>query len=240
MSGAAFEVASQATTGPLTKSRSPLAHLLHALNQPLTGLQCSLELAVAGRRRPEEYVRTLREALDLTERTRVLVEAIRELTDAQPTAEVEETFQFHELLRDTADDLRPVAAALGVRLVLVSSLPLSVKTDRRSMATLVFRLLESALALTQTGSDLQIVVAPELEQLCLVVSWKQGATPQHSPFSRQELALLIAQAGFERAGGEWNHTREGTTQSCTVCLPLASGLSQFNLADQPRSSGDSK
>jgi K+-sensing histidine kinase KdpD len=229
MSGAAFEVASQATTGPLTKSRSPLAHLLHALNQPLTGLQCSLELAVAGRRRPEEYVRTLREALDLTERTRVLVEAIRELTDTQPTAEVEETFQFDELLRDTADDLRPVAAALGVRLVMASSLPLSVKTDRRSMATLVFRLLESALALTQTGSDLQIVVAPELEQIRLVVSWKQGATPQHSPFSRQELALLIAQAGFERAGGEWNHTREGTMQNCTVRLPLASALPHFNL-----------
>ena len=240
MSGAASQVASPSATGALTKSRSPLAHLLHALNQPLTGLQCSLELAVAGRRRPEEYVRTLREGLDLTERMRVLVEAIRELTDTQPDAGAEEIFKFGELLRDTADDLRPVAATLGVRLVLVSCLPLSLKADRRSMAALIFRLLESALALTQTGSDLQIVVASELEQIRLVVSWKQGATPQHSPFSRQELALLIAQAGFERAGGEWNHTREGTMQSCTVRLPLASALPHVNLRDQPCTSGDSQ
>lgn len=240
MSGAASQVVSQDSTGALTKSRTPLAHLLHALNQPLTGLQCSLELAVTCRRRPEEYVRTLREGLDLTERMRVLVEAIRELTDAQPNAEAEETFKFDEVLRDSVDDLRPVAAALGVRLVLVSSIPLSVKADRRSMATLVFRLLESALALTQTGSDLQIVVAPEPEQLRLVVSWKQGPPPQHSPFSRQELALLIAQAGFERARGEWNYTREGTMQSCIVRLPLVSALPHFTLADQPCCSGDSK
>jgi signal transduction histidine kinase len=240
MSGAVSQVASQRAAGAVTKSRSTLAHLLHALNQPLTGLQCSLELAVAGRRRPEEYMRTLREGLELTERMRILVEAIRELTDAQPTAEAEETFNFIGLLRDTADDLRPVAAARGVRLVLLSSHPLSVKAARRSMATLIFRLLESALALTQKGSDLQIVVAPESERLRLVVSWNQGPTPQHSPFSRQELALLIAQAGFERAGGEWNYTREGTMQSCTVRPTLTSALPHFNLADQPCGSGDSK
>ena len=79
----------------------------------MTGLQCSLELAVASRRRPEGYVRTIREGLNLTERMRVLVEAIRELTDTQPNAEAEETFRFDELLRDTVDNLRPVAAALG-------------------------------------------------------------------------------------------------------------------------------
>ena len=32
------------------KGRSPLAHLLHEFNQPLTGLQCSMELVVAGPR----------------------------------------------------------------------------------------------------------------------------------------------------------------------------------------------
>jgi len=240
MSGACSQVVSPGSTEALTKNRTPLAHLLHALNQPLTGLQCSLELAVASRRRPEEYVRTLREGLDLTERMRVLVQAIRELTDAQPNAETAETFKFDELLRETVDDLRPVAAALGVHLVLVSSLPISVKADRRSMATLIFRLFESALSLTQTGSALQIVLAPEPAQLRLVVSWKQGAKPQYSPFSRQELALLIAQAGFERAGGEWNYTGDGTMQNCTVRLPLPSGLPHFTVADQLCSSGDSK
>jgi len=55
--------------------------LLHALNQPLTGLQCSLELALVSPRPAEQYVRTLREGLELTGRMRVLVQAVRELAD---------------------------------------------------------------------------------------------------------------------------------------------------------------
>src|ERR1700676_3753274 len=86
MSGAAPQLASPRATEILPRGRSPLAHLLHALNQPLTGLQCSMELALSGPRRPEECVRTLREGLELTERMRILVEAIRELTDSQPVS----------------------------------------------------------------------------------------------------------------------------------------------------------
>jgi hypothetical protein len=58
MSGASAQFAPQRTSGVLSDERRPLAHLLHALNQPLTGLQCSLELAAADLRRPEEYDRT--------------------------------------------------------------------------------------------------------------------------------------------------------------------------------------
>src|SRR5271155_2287298 len=59
-----------------TARRSPLGQLLHALNQPLTGLQCSMEVALAAPRTPEQYARGLREGLELTERMRTLVEAI--------------------------------------------------------------------------------------------------------------------------------------------------------------------
>jgi len=224
MNATGQQVAPQLANGALPKGRSPLAHLLHALNQPLTGLQCSLELAAAGRRRPEEYVRTLREGLDLTARMRVLVEAIRELTDTQPEAGAVEIFRFDGLLRDTADDLRPVGEAMGVHLLPVSSMPLSVKADRRCLAALIFRLLESALALTQKGSDLQVVLTPEPEQVCFAVSWTPGPPPQHSPFSRQELALLVAQDGFERAGWQWTHTWEKTVHICTVRLPPTSAF----------------
>ena len=221
------QVAPQPADGALPKGRSPLAHLLHALNQPLTGLQCSLELAAAGRRRPEEYVRTLREGLDLTARMRVLVEAIRELTDTRPEAGAGEIFRFDGLLRDTADELRPVGEAIGVHLLLASSIPLSVKADRRSIATLIFRLLESALALTQKGSDLHVALTPDPGQVCFAVSWNPGPLPQHSPFSREELALLVAQAGFERAGWQWTHTREKPMHICTVRLPPKSAFASL-------------
>ena len=69
--------------GLLTPGRSPLQHLLHALNQPLTGLHCSLELALAGQRTSEQYVRTLSEGLELAGRMTILVAAIRELVDTE-------------------------------------------------------------------------------------------------------------------------------------------------------------
>ncbi len=231
MSGAAPQLASPRATEVLPRGRSPLAHLLHALNQPLTGLQCSLELALSGPRRPEEYARTLREGLELTERMRILVEAIRELTDSQPMSETAEAFQFDGLLRDIAGDLLPVADSLGVRLLLVSHTPVPVQNDRRCLATLIFRFLESALSLTERRGDLQVVVTPEREQACLVVCWKQGSAPEHSPFSRPELGLLIAQAGLARAGAEWVYTQEQTTRTCTLRLPLTSSLPHGNGAD---------
>jgi C4-dicarboxylate-specific signal transduction histidine kinase len=223
MSASGPQLALQSAHGAIPKARSPLAHLLHALNQPLTGLQCSLELAVAGPRPAEHCVRTLREGLELTLRMRILVEAIRELADAQPSDSQEvEPFLLDTLLRSTADDLLPVAETNHVRLVLMSPAGLPVRGDRRCLAPLLFRLLESALSLAGEGTELRIAATREPEHACLVVCWNSGPPPEYSPFSRQELGLLIAQSGWERAGAEWSRTQAGTTQTCTVRLPLAS------------------
>jgi signal transduction histidine kinase len=246
MSGAGSQLAPQHTFMELANGRSRLAHLLHALNQPLTGLQCSLELAAAAPRRAEEYVRTLREGLELTGRMRILVEAIRELADLQADlqpadSDAIETFQFDALLRDAVEELLPVAESRDAQLLLVSDAPLPVRGDRQDLAKLIFRFLESALSLTQNGSDLRIILTPEVPSeaasepaselrsgatpqpahACLVVIWNQGLRPEHSPFSPQELGLLIAQAGLERAGAEWTCTQRETRRTCTVRLPFA-------------------
>lgn len=208
--------------GATPKGRSPLAHLLHALNQPLTGLQCSLELAVAGPRPIEQYVRALREGLELTGRMRILVEAIREVADLQPSDwEDLKPLLLDQLLRSTAADLLPVAEARGVRLVLEKLGALPLQADRRTLEALLFRFLESALSLTREGSDLRIAATAERGHANLVVSWNQGSPPEHSPFSRPEVGLLIARAGWERAGAEWIHTRTESIETCAVRLPLA-------------------
>jgi signal transduction histidine kinase len=250
MSGAAPQPAPQLRSEGTLQGRSPLAHLLHALNQPLTGLQCSLELAVAGPRPNEQYVRTLREALELTGRMRILVEAIREVADDQPLAQDEFAPRLDELsldgpsldevLRTTVADLLPVAESKGVRLLLVSHGRLPLRADRRTLTTLLFRLLDSVLSLAAEGSDLGIVAGPDREQAALVVSWTPGPPPEHSPFSRPEVGLLIARAGWERAGAEWIHTRTGppeaTTEACTVRLSLVPGLPHLSPSPSPHRS----
>ena len=205
MSGAGTQFTPQNTPRELTKGRGPMAHLLHALNQPLMGLQCSMEVAVAAPRRVEEYVRTLREGLELTGRMRILVEAVRELADLQPAhPNAIGIIQFDVLLRDIVEELLPVAESKDAQLLLVNNSPLSVRGDRQGLMKLIFRFLESALSLTQKGSALRIMLTPEvasefaselrsgampeLAQACLVVTWNQGPRATHSPFSPRNWA----------------------------------------------------
>ena len=204
----------------LPKGRSPLAHLLHALNQPLTGLQCSLELAAAGPRRPDQYIRTLTEGLELTARMRILVEALRELADLQrSTVEEAQFLPLDTLLRDTTNDLLPVAEAKSVRLLLeitIGCLYRLIAARWRHGCSAFF---ESILSLARDGSELQIVAKRERDRACILVSWTQGSEPESSPFTRPELGLLIAQAAWEQAGAEWTTMQENGSHTCTIRIP---------------------
>jgi len=209
-----------------SQNRSPMAHLLHALNQPLTGLQCSLELAVAGPRGAEQHLRTLRDALDLTVRMRILVEAIREIADLQEadpqTADPDpnEPLGLDAVLRETAEDLTPVAEARNVQLRMATNVSLPVRASRLRLAPLMFRTLESTVSLALEGSDVQLTAKPEGNHAVLRIAWAEPTPTEHSAFSPPELGLLIAQVGWERAGATWLSDRAGQTRTCTIRLPL--------------------
>jgi hypothetical protein len=211
------------------ETRSPLAQLLHALNQPLTGLQCSMEVALAGPRTPEQYVHGLREGLELTERMRALVEAIREVVDGEEENNSKpETTALKPVLREVLDDLKPVAEVKSVRVALdcAADSPLALPVGRRRSAALVFRLLESALSLAARGSVLRIEAgAAELggDQGWVRIGWQAGSAA--AAFSRPELGLLVAQAVLEQAGAAWERARTENMDTVTVRLPIAAGSS---------------
>jgi hypothetical protein len=217
VSGLGLKLTPRSENGSAPRGAGPLAHLLHALNQPLTGLQCSLELAAAGGRTADQYIRTLCDALELTERMRVLVETMREVVEAQsPAADPTQPVLLDSLLRDAAADLAPVAETRRIRVSLACHESLSMRGDRRRLATVMFRLLESAMSLADEGSELQVDGTRAGERTRIVVSWNQSSLPEHSPFSRPELGLLIAQAGWEQAGAEWTRSRTGNAQFCMM------------------------
>jgi hypothetical protein len=98
-----------------------------------------------------------------------------------------------------------------------------VLADRRLLAALLFRFLESALSLAREGTELRVAATQDSGRAVLAVSWTDGARPEHSPFSRAELGLMIAQAGWQHAGAEWERRRQSPEgQTCIVRLPLAS------------------
>lgn len=206
------------------KGRSPLAHLLHELNQPLTGLQCSMELAVAGPRPSDHYVRTLREGLELVSRMRDLVEALREVVQARET-QIGTFALFHldSLVSEVAVELEPIAAAESVRLIVLNSTPLPVHSHRVRVQRLVFRTLDSILSLTRKQCEMQVATVQEEDHACLMVTSTGGSsTASLSPFSRPELGLLVAQAGWEAMGATWTLSTSGEDQNLVIRMPLAS------------------
>lgn len=211
----------QGLAGTQVSTRSPLAQLLHALNQPLTGLQCSMEVALASPRTVEYYEQRLRESLALTERMRALVKAIREVTEpAVEESQAPETFEFGPMLREVLADLAPVAEAKGVRILPVGtgSCCFNLGIGRRRLSELLFRLLESVLSLADTGSAMRIETegaAASESRIC--VRW--SAEARVGEFSQAELGLLVAQAGWEGAGAKWERARADNLETVTLRIP---------------------
>ncbi|HWY22457.1 MAG TPA: hypothetical protein VNX26_14615 [Candidatus Acidoferrum sp.] len=215
--------ATQRSQDAQTLARSPLERLLHALNQPLTGLQCSMEVALASLRTVEYYVERLRAGLELTERMRALVEAIREVADGEAEKNEEpEAIEWKTLVREVMDDLRPVAEVNGVRITLDCSTTCSLAAmgARRKLSSLLFRLLESVVSLADRGSALRIEAGMEAggaaDAVWVRIRWYAGLT--QAEFSRPELGLLVAQAGWERAGAKWERERTENLETVTVRL----------------------
>ena len=217
-----------ASASPQKGARSALEQLLHALNQPLTGLQCSMEVALASPRTAEQYASGLREGLKLTGRMRVLVEAIRELVDLEAKTNGQtETIELNALLQEVVDNLAPVAETNRVRIVFDCSpaRSMEVRGTRSALAAAAFRLLESSLSLTIRGGDLRVEVGDSPVGARIRLQWQAGRPP--GAFSPPELGLLIAQSGWECAGAQWERERKETFETVLIRLPGLSGSAKF-------------
>jgi K+-sensing histidine kinase KdpD len=220
------------------KRQNPLSHLLHALNQPLTGLQCSLELVSARLHAAEEYARTLQDALELTARMRVLVEALREMAESEYSEQAQQDrVLLNDLLSTQIEDLLPVSESIGVHMRAQIGAELCVSGNRTLLCNVLFRLLDSVLSLARKGSNLQIVAEREMSNALIRVSSVPGSAPEFSPYSRPELGLLIAEVGWEHAGGTWTQFTRETHQICELRLPTMAAIS---LAESARDNAEKR
>ena len=209
------------TGAPIRDQSSELfGELLHALNQPLTGLQCFLELSISRVGSESDYIDTIREGLKLTGRMRVLVTALRDLSEFEQSATQPETLMLNDCLRDTAHDLFPVAEMRGVDLQVEAAEPLAMCADNRQLSALMFRFLESALSLTERGQSMRVSVVRDGNVANLSLSWVQNGVPDDSPFSIPEIGLLLSSHGWKRLGGKCTNTRAERLHTRTVRISL--------------------
>jgi len=195
--------------------------LLHALNQPLTGLQCSMELALASPRPIAEYVRTLRDGLTLLHSARILIGGLREIADLQCGIPEVHPFHLHTLLEQIGADLRPVALGKGVPLEISIVSPVTICYDQASIATFLLRLLDSVLTLTDEGCPVHVTIGADRSGASLTTSWTQDTSKEIPPCSPVALGLLISEAEWRSIGAKWLRTRSGDQQSCAIWIPLA-------------------
>jgi len=212
-----------------SEKRSPLAYLLHALNQPLTGLQCALELAAAAPREPQRDLQTLREALTLTGRMRTIVEALNQIAELQnrPMPHLE-IFDLQDLLRNAVEDLRPVAGTKHLRVSLACSATIRVQADRKHISEFLFRMLDAVLGEALSRTEIRIEASLQAQNAQLSVAWTATPDPEHAALSRSQLALLMVRAGWEQVGANWTLDNRDFRRRCTVSLPL---LQEQNLSD---------
>jgi signal transduction histidine kinase len=124
------------------------------------------------------------------------------------------------LLREAARELQPVAESRKVRVAVAVSVPLRIRADVGVLTSVLFRMLDCAISLAAEHSSLRIEAACEQGDAIVTISWQPGTPPTHTPFSRPELGLLIAQAGWERLGGSYQQSQTDNMRHWTMRIPL--------------------
>ena len=124
------------------RRREYLSEAFHSLSQPLTALQCGLELAVAIPRSQKEYERRIGEGLQSTGSLREMMSALRELVEAEDPGEDAREFELGELLSSLGDALHKIALMYESELDVQSAEQITVFASQEKLSRLVLFLAE--------------------------------------------------------------------------------------------------
>ena len=217
---------SEALPNPGTKleQESLLPELLHALNQPLTSLRCSLELTLLQPRDSEEYRRRLRESLKLTEDITVLTNGIRELLEVEKPLLHPQRVSFDKDLQSAVRELLPLADSEGVTLSLVCAPHLVILGDPQQISTAIVYLLGFLLNLAVKGEDITVQASAEGREIGFTLELARRAPDSDPKFhmrgaTRAYLRLMVARRIFEVGGGTVFVDRQSDRVTIRIRIP---------------------
>jgi signal transduction histidine kinase len=220
-------------TDPARERNRLFADLFHALNQPLTTLRCSLELAEQEPFGEEQYRCLVGASRERVEQVAELLGGLRELLDAEDPGARAEILDLGPFLQDAVAELVPVAEVREVKLALHYRSLAAVKAEPRRFRHALFHLLEGAIEAANPGSRLQMEVLVHGSQAVITLSSDRNSAehPRQDLGEPVELAgkrflwwrmaLAIAARAFEAAGGTVVQASDGCQLTVQVRLPLA-------------------
>jgi signal transduction histidine kinase len=208
----------------ISSQSSFVSDVLHKLSQPLTALQCSLELSLARDQTSEEFRASVEAALQNAERLRQSLLLLRELSDADNPGDVSFPVPLQQLLQELQQDFLPVCESASGYFT-VSCHPVQVRGNGAKLRRAFFYLLEYLLRSPQRRK-LRIRVQTHGMQagIRMIFSDRGFAAPPANDASDiiSTGELEIARRTFRALAGDLAIVESaGWPTGCVVTLPLA-------------------
>ena len=202
-----------------------VSDVLHKLSQPLTALQCSLELSLARGQASEDFRASVEAALENAERLRQSVLLLRELSDADDPGDISAPVPLQELLQELQQDFLPVCESAGGCLT-VSCDPMQVRGNGAKLRRAFFYLLEYLLRSSRQRS-LSVTVEQTKERRAEIRMTFSGVKLAVAPAndgsdSTSTGELEIARRTLRAVGGDLELVESADEPTnCIVSMPLA-------------------
>ena len=125
----------------LADQRNFVSDVFHELSQPLTALQCSLELSLLRDHTSQEFRASVEAALQNADRLRLNLLLLRELSDADDPGDISVPVEMRRLLLDLQEDFLPVFESAGGQFDLACD-PVQVQGNAGKLTRAFFYLIE--------------------------------------------------------------------------------------------------
>ncbi len=204
-----------------------LSDVFHELSQPLTALQCLLELSLLRDTTAAELRASVEKALDNADRLRQRLVLMRAVHSADQPSFADHTTDLNDVLRELHEDLLPVFASAGQELR-IERFPgaVLVRSDRRQLAGALFYCLEYLLRYSSAESATAVDVLTSGEHSAEIRIRSQASMPVSMSSSEtreiNSFELELARRTFRAVGGDFSVTQnDGNGCLCRGILHLA-------------------
>ncbi len=209
--------------------RRAVSEVFHAISQPITALQCSLELALRKGRSAEELERGLRDGLENSQHLISVLGWLRKFADASEPRECSEV-DMETVVQNWVLEVLPVAESLGKRIQVQYRDPEMISANRDVVYEVCMMIGDFALAMP--GEEVEIVIAEN------AVSFSFGSkgvkvdnASDRSTLLSQAPELAVAARLVESMSGKFSLTKAGERTVINVELQPNSVYSEKTLAD---------
>jgi signal transduction histidine kinase len=205
-----------------------VSELFHSLSQPLTALQCALELSVLQDQTSQEFRATVESALENTQRIRQCLLLARELEDADDPGNSSGMIRLDRMLEQLVEELIPLSESVGRKLELMCD-PVTVCGCREKLSRAFFYLLTHLLSLDAPGQPVAISVQKKQLRIRIRISGCPSVDTVAGRDKVQEIhstpQVEIARRIFRAAGGAllWQEPHQLSEGVWTVELSTARG-----------------